>query len=56
MGYMILSDQTEKTIDAGFEDLKKLLPKKAFYDRGPERGPELIMTDDDPVSIMITNC
>ena len=56
LGYMILSDQTEKTIDAGFEDLKKLLPKKAFYDRGPERGPELIMTDDDPVSIMITNC
>ena len=49
LGFMILSDQTEKTLDAGFEDLKKLLPEKAFYGRGAERGPELIMTDDDPV-------
>ena len=52
LGFIILSDQTEKTLDAGFEDLKKLLPDKAFFGRGAQRGPELIMTDDDSVIIM----
>ena len=52
LGFMILSDQTEKTLDAGFEDLKKLLPEKAFFGRGANRGPALIMTDDDSVIIM----
>ena len=52
LGFMILSDQTEKTLDAGFEDLKKLIPEKAFYGRGAGRGPELIMTDDDSVRNM----
>ena len=55
LGFMILSDQTEKTLDAGFEDLKKLLPDQAFFGRGAKRGPELIMTDDDSVIIMSTS-
>ena len=45
----------KKTLDAGFEDLKKLLPVEAFYGRGAERGPELIMTDDDSVRILHCN-
>ena len=52
LGFMILSDQTEKTLDAGFEDLKKLIPEKAFYGRGAGIGPQLIMTDDDSVRNM----
>ena len=50
LGFLILSDQKQATLDAGFEQLKKLLPEKAFAGRGAERGPELFMTDDDAVS------
>ena len=50
LGFLILSDQKQETLEAGFEQLKKLLPEKAFAGRGVERGPELFMTDDDSVS------
>ena len=50
LGFLILSDQKQETLEAGFEELKKLLPEKAFAGRGAERGPELFMTDDDSVS------
>ena len=49
LGFMILTDQKEKSLDAGFAGIKKLLPGGAFFGRGKERGPELIMTDDDRV-------
>ena len=50
LGFLILSNQKQETLEAGFEELKKLLPEKAFAGRGAERGPELFMTDEDPVS------
>ena len=51
LGFLILSDQKQETLEAGFAELKQLLPQKAFAGRGVETGPELFMTDDDPVSI-----
>ena len=50
LGFLILSDQKQETLEAGFAQLKQLLPEKAFGGRGVETGPELFMTDDDPVS------
>ena len=50
LGFLILSDQKQETLKAGFAELKQLLPEKAFAGRGVETGPELFMTDDDPVS------
>ena len=49
MGFIIVTDQKQKTLDAGFAGIKKLLPDGAFGGRGRERGPELTMTDDDQV-------
>ena len=56
LGFLILSDQKQETLEEGFEELKKLLPEKAFAGRGAERGPELFMTDDDPVCSFNDNC
>ena len=50
LGFLILSDQKQETLEAGFAELKQLLPEKAFAGRGVETGPELFMTDEDPVS------
>ena len=50
LGFMILSGKDEYLIAEGLEELKKLLPQKAFFKRG-ERGPTLVMTDDDLATI-----
>ena len=52
LGFIVLSDQKEESLDAGFKAIKNLMPAGAFCGRGAEKGPELIMTDDDPVSIL----
>ena len=36
----------------GLDEIKKLLPDEAFAGRGVQTGPEIIMTDDDSVSIV----
>ena len=50
LGFMVLSGKDEELIAEGLEELKKLLPKKAFFKRG-EKGPTLVMTDDDDATI-----
>ena len=48
LGFLVLSNHTEETLDAGIEDLKALMPgPKAFAGRGVEVGPQVILTDDD---------
>ena len=53
LGFIILSEQTENALSEGLEDIKKLFPDGAFAGRGVEEGPEVIMTDDDSVSIIL---
>ena len=50
LGFMVLSGKDESLITEGLEELKKLLPRKAFFKRG-EKGPTLVMTDDDDATI-----
>ena len=48
LGFLVLSNHTEETLNAGIEDLKKLMPgEQAFAGRGVEIGPEVFLTDDD---------
>ena len=47
LGFLVLSNHTEATLDAGIEDLKVLMPEGAFYGRGTELGPSVILKDDD---------
>ena len=47
---MVLSGKDESLIAEGLEELSKLLPRKAFFGRG-QRGPKLVMTDDDKATI-----
>ncbi|XP_076042606.1 uncharacterized protein LOC143026316 isoform X2 [Oratosquilla oratoria] len=46
LGIVITSSGSEKSISAGFELLKTLLPTSAFGGRGVVAGPAVIMTDD----------
>ena len=43
---IITTREDEKTILHGLRMLKKMLPKDAFYGRGPDLGPTLGLTDD----------
>ena len=52
LGFLILSEQTTKALSVGLDEIKKLLPDEAFAGRGVQTGPEIIMTDDDSVSIV----
>ena len=49
LGFIILSEQTEKSLSAGVDEMKKLLTAEAFAGRA-DKGPEIIMTDDDKES------
>jgi hypothetical protein len=51
VGLLVLINHTENTLDAGIEDLKALMPEGAFYGRGRDRGPKVIITDDDTAEI-----
>ena len=43
---IIITREDAKTIEFAFELLKTVLPEQAFYGRGVEAGPQVIMTDD----------
>ena len=52
LGFLVLSNHTEETLQAGIQDLKALMPgPKAFGGRGVEVGPQVILTDDDKSEI-----
>ena len=40
------SDETEKTILCGLELLQSVLPKNAFFGKGPASGSDAVMIDD----------
>ncbi|CAG8545287.1 5973_t:CDS:2, partial [Scutellospora calospora] len=46
LGIILTSNESEDTLEFAFNFLKTILPKKAFYNRGPEVGPSIIITDD----------
>ena len=46
LGIIITSDEKTETLVAAFSMFKQTLPVGAFYQRGPEVGPEIIMTDN----------
>lgn len=45
-GILITSDEKESTLKQGFLMLKSSLPGNAFHGRGPDVGPEVILTDN----------
>ena len=45
-GLLITSDEKESTLKQGFMMLKSSLPEYAFNGRGPDEGPEVILTDN----------
>ena len=46
LGNIITSKEDEETICAALTPFKSILPKDAFFGRGPNAGPKIIMTDD----------
>lgn len=47
LGTLITTHADEGTIAEALDLYKSLLPENAFYGRGKELGPKLIITDDD---------
>ena len=47
LGCIIATKEDEKTINEGLMLLKSIMPRNAFYKKGPEAGPTLFITDDD---------
>ncbi|CAG8695424.1 3558_t:CDS:2, partial [Scutellospora calospora] len=45
LGIFLTSDEAEVTIENAINLLKTILPANAFYGRGPEIGPKVIITD-----------
>ena len=46
LAVMITSDEQEETLAQGLHQLTEVLPQKAFYGRGADKGPLIAMTDD----------
>jgi hypothetical protein len=46
LGLFLTSDEAEITIENAINLLKTILPENAFYGRGPQLGPKVIITDD----------
>ena len=46
LGVILTSDEREETIQAGLQLLKSILPSGAFYGKGPDLGPDVVMIDD----------
>ena len=46
LGVLITSDERESTLKQGFDMIKTCLPDNAFYGRGPQLGPQVILTDN----------
>ena len=42
----LTSDETEETIYKAFEMVKEVVPSAAFFEKGPDIGPQLFMIDD----------
>ena len=50
LGTLIMTRADEETIAAALELYKALLQERAFYGRGKDLGPVLMITDDDAMS------
>lgn len=46
LGIVITSDEKEDTVKDALQKLIEILPSHAFYGKGPDIGPSLVMTDD----------
>ena len=46
LSILITSDERESTLKQGFEMLRSCLPDFAFHGRGPQLGPQVIITDN----------
>ena len=46
LGYLIVSSEKETVLTEAFNLYKSLLPTYAFKGRGPDKGPQIILTDD----------
>jgi len=46
LGLIITSSESEPVITEGLKMLETILPSDAFYGRGPDKGPRVVMTDD----------
>lgn len=46
IGTLIVTSESEEVLNVAFAMWKSLLPPDAFFGRGPNVGPKLIMTDD----------
>ena len=47
LGVWITSSQSQQVTEQCLEKLKHVLPAHAFGGRGPKKGPQIFMTDDD---------
>ena len=47
VGTLITTRADETTISEALQLYKTLLPEKAFFGRGKDQGPSLVITDDD---------
>ena len=46
LGFVVTSSETQLIMTEAFKLFQSLLPKDAFYKRGPNLGPALVMSDD----------
>ena len=46
LGVILTLDEIEKTILCGLELLQSVIPKNAFFGKGPASGPDAVMIDD----------
>ena len=44
---LLTSDEREETIQTGLQMLKSVFPGGAFYGKGSEAGPSVVMIDDN---------
>ena len=51
LGYLVVSSEKESVLTLAFNLYKSLLPHYAFNKRGPEKGPQVILTDDADAEI-----
>ena len=57
LGVLLTSDEREETIQTGLQMLKSIFPASAFYGKGSEAGPDVIMIDDSSAERgAITKC
>ena len=47
LGVLLSSGEREETIQTGLQMLKSIFPAGAFYGKGSEAGPDVVMIDDN---------